>query len=137
MKFQYSDGGRSNYFTGITGDCVTRSFTNALDKDYLEVYRLVNQICENQKKESEIIRGLSLGYTIEDGNARDGVYPRTIRMIAKHFNLKFKRKNGKTKNLKKGKYIVLQYGHLTCVKDGILLDTHDCSCDKHIGYFKV
>ena len=88
MKFQYSDGGRSNYFTSITGDCVTRSFTNALDKDYLEVYRLVNQICENQKKESEIIRGLSLGYTIEDGNARDGVYPRTIRMIAKHFNLK-------------------------------------------------
>lgn len=137
MKYLYCDGGRSKYFTEIACDCVVRAFANALDKDYLAVYRLVNEVCKDQRKESEIIRGLTLGYPIEDGNARDGVYPRTIKKIAKHFNLKFTRKKGETKELKKGKYIVLQYGHLTCVRDKILLDTHDCSKDQYLGYFKI
>lgn len=39
MEFIYSDGGRSNYFKGVTGDCVCRAIAIASDRDYLEVYQ--------------------------------------------------------------------------------------------------
>lgn len=39
MEFIYSDGGRSNYFKGVTRDCVCRAIAIASDRDYLEVYQ--------------------------------------------------------------------------------------------------
>ena len=138
MKFQYSDGGRSRYFNGITGDCVTRSFANGLGKDYLEVYSLINELCCREKNKIERIRGKnnSNSFIIENGNAMDGLFPATIKKLGRYFNLNFVKKKGKTNRLR-GNYIVLQYGHLTCVRGGFLLDTHDCSGDDYYGYFKL
>ena len=43
MKFNYNDGGRSDYFKGTGGDCVTRAITIVTELDYKEVYdRLAN-----------------------------------------------------------------------------------------------
>ena len=50
MKFQYSDGGRSNYFKAANvGDCVTRAICNATGKDYKEVYNALNERAKNEK----------------------------------------------------------------------------------------
>ena len=38
MTYIYSDGGRSKYFKGDTGDCVTRSIALAAGLDYKTVY---------------------------------------------------------------------------------------------------
>lgn len=38
MRFVYNDGGRSKYFRGTTGDCVTRAIAIASGQDYKTVY---------------------------------------------------------------------------------------------------
>ena len=38
MGYIYSDGGRSNYFKGNTGDCVCRAIAIASGRDYKDVY---------------------------------------------------------------------------------------------------
>ncbi len=130
MKFRYDDGGRSRYFLGMVGDCVTRSFAIGLGRDYLAVYQKINELCYSHKK----IRGL---FFDGDSSARDGVYPIWIKMMGKHFGLKYFSRRGIIKNLKQGKYIVFCGEHLTCVKNGILFDTHDCSELEYYGYYKI
>ena len=128
MKWEYTDGGRSNYFSGIASDCVVRAFTIGLDKNYLSVYEKVNLICNENVK----VKGQP-----DSSSSVDGVYPWDIKRIGKYFGLKYNRKKGLTKHLKNGNYIVLQVGHLTCVKNKKLLDTHDCSEEEYYGYFKL
>jgi hypothetical protein len=127
MKWEYTDGGRSNYFSGIAGDCVVRAFAVGLGKNYLAMYEKVNFICNENVK----IKGQ------DSSSSSSGVYPVDIRRIGKYFGLKYNRKKGLTKHLKNGNYIVLQGGHLTCVKNRKLLDTHDCSEEEYYGYFKL
>jgi len=130
MNWEYNDGGRFKYFSGDVSDCVTRSFAIGLDKDYLSVYELINKIC-NQTKSTEI-------KTCGDfSSSADGIYSITIKKIGMFFGLKYIKKNGLTKNLKYGNYLVHQYGHMTCIKNGIVYDVMDCSTDKYIGYFKL
>jgi hypothetical protein len=128
MKWQYTDGGRSKYFSGLAGDCVVRAFTIGLEKDYLCVYEKVNLIC----KEFIKVTGQQ-----DCSSSIDGVYPWDIKRIGKYFGLKFNRKKGLTKHLKNGNYLVLQGGHITCVKNGKILDTHDTSEEEYYGYFKL
>lgn len=136
MKFQYSDGGRSMYFSGTAeGDCVTRAFSLGLNKSYLEIYELVNK---KSQLELNSIKIKGIGKKKKDvSSARGGVYPKTIRKIADHFGLKFKARVGKVGKLKGKNYLVLLAEHMTCIRDGILLDTHDCSDLDYYGYYKL
>lgn len=134
MKFQYSDGGRSNYFSGQAGDCVTRSFAIGLNKSYLEIYELVNKKSQLELKNIKI---KGIGKKKDISSACGGVYPKTIRSMADHFGLKFKSKTGKIRDLKKKNYLVLLEEHMTCVKNGILFDTHDCSDLDYYGYYEL
>jgi len=134
MKFQYSDGGRSLYFSGVAGDCVTRAFSIGLGKSYLELYELVNKISQLERTDMKIKsnrkkNGIS--------SACGGVYPNTIKKLAYHFGLKFKPKSGKIKNLKGRDYLVMLTEHMTCIRDGIMIDTHDCSDLEYIGYYEL
>jgi|APGre2960657404_1045060.scaffolds.fasta_scaffold06986_7 hypothetical protein len=132
MIHEYNDGGRSKYFSDMrVGDCVTRSFSLGLGKDYLSMYELINKIAKS--KQTYKISGFEFS---DDSTAKDGVYPRIIRMVGKHFDLKFKRKKGIIKDLK-GNKLVITKEHMTCVKDGILLDTHDCSDVEYYGYYEL
>lgn len=135
MKFQYSDGGRSMYFSGVAGDCVTRAFAIGLGKSYLDVYRLVNELSQlerkNMKKKSNGIKRKDIS------SACEGVYPETIRRLAKHFGLKFNNKEGKIKNLKGRNYLLVLEDHMTCIRNGIMIDTHDCSNLEYIGYYEL
>jgi len=38
LQFKFNDGGRSKYFKGETGDCVTRAIAIATNEDYMTIY---------------------------------------------------------------------------------------------------
>lgn len=130
MKFVYDDGGRSNYFKGTADDCVCRAVCNATGLDYKYVYDLINEIakCERTGKRK---RGKS--------SARNGVYRTTEKKLIEE-ELGFKwhpmmkigsgcKVHLNEEELPSGNLIVAVSKHLTCVRDGVLVDTYDCSRD--------
>lgn len=129
MKFQYSDGGRSNYFKAANvGDCVTRAICNATGKDYKEVYNALNERAKNEKVYKH--RGE------KRSSSRDGVFKETYKQYLKdigwvwHPTMIFGcgcQVHLKADELPDGVLIVSVSKHLTCVKDGVLYDTYDCS----------
>ena len=131
MEFIYSDGGRSKYFKGEkVGDCVCRAICNATGLDYKEIYDRLNEIAKRErtgKRKKHV------------SDARNGVYKGTYKKLIEeelgyrwyamttigsgctmHLN---------TEELPKGTLILSLSKHLTCVKDGVLYDTYDCSRD--------
>ena len=65
------------------------------------------------------------------------MYPKTIKRIADHFGLRFKSKVGKINKLKGRNYLVVLQDHMTCIRNGILIDTHDCSDLEYLGYYEL
>ena len=130
MELSYSDGGRSKYFKGTTGDCVCRAICNATGKDYKEIYDLINEVAKREKT-GKRKKGIS--------NARTGTYKYTEKEIIENM-LGWKWKpvmtigSGCNMHLNEyeipsGTLIVRLSKHLTCVKDKVLYDTYDCSRD--------
>ena len=143
MKFVYDDGGRSKYFKATNvGDCVTRAICNATGKDYKEVYDALNRIAKSSRK-SKRERGSS--------NSRNGVHTRIAKKyIENELGWQFVATMGigtgcqvhLTENElpKKGCYILNLSHHFSCIKDGVLYDTYDCSRDGTrcvYGYWKA
>lgn len=128
MKFVYSDGGRSKYFKADNvGDCVCRAICNATGKDYMEVYKALNALAKKERRGSKK-RGVS--------SARDGVYKDTKRKYLESLGWVWHPTMGigtgcsvhlTAKELPMGNLIVAVSRHSTCVKDGVLYDTYDCS----------
>lgn len=127
MKFVFSDGGRSKYFKAENvGDCVCRAICNATGKDYKEVYDGLNR----EAKKERMARGRS--------SARDGMYKaswkRYIESLGWVWHPTMQVGSGCKVHLREdelpgGTLIVSVSKHLTCVKDGVLFDTYDCSRD--------
>ena len=131
MEFVYSDGGRSKYFkANNVGDCVTRAICNATGKDYKEVYDALNDMAKRESVKKH--RGN------KRSNSRNGVFKETWKRylrnigwiyhstceLGSHKN-KLKFVNGSLPD--KGNVIVQLSRHLTCLKDGVIYDTYDCS----------
>ena len=131
MEFVYSDGGRSKYFKAVNvGDCVTRAICNATGKDYKEVYDTLNKMAQRESTKNHKNNKRS--------KSRDGVFKETWKRylrdigwvhhstceVGSHKN-KLKFIDGALPN--KGNIIVQLSRHLTCVKDGVIYDTYDCS----------
>ena len=127
MKFMYSDGGRSKYFKAQgVGDCVCRAICNATGEDYKKIYKLLSE------------KGKS---------ARDGVSKTKFKKVLKDLGWTWHptmtigsgcKVHLKESELPKGTLIVSVSRHLTCVKDGVIYDTYDCSRDENrcvYGYF--
>ncbi len=124
MKFVYSDGGRSNYFRGTAGDCVCRAIANASGRDYKEVYKGLSALMKSKKR---------------GGSCRDGVDGDIARtFIIKELGWKWHptmgigtgcRMHMREEELPKGTLIVSLSKHYTCVKDGTVYDTYDCTRD--------
>ena len=128
MNFVYDDGGRSKYFKGRTGDCVCRAICNATGEDYKRIYDLINEISKRERT-GKRKKGTS--------NARTGCYKYTEKEIIENI-LGWKwhptmyigigcLTHLTEDELPKGTLIVRLSKHLTCVKDGVLYDTYDCS----------
>lgn len=127
MKFVFSDGGRSKYFKAENvGDCVCRASCNATGMDYKEVYDGLNREAKKERR----TRGRS--------SARDGMYKasrkRYIESLGWVWHPTMQVGGGCKVHLREdelpgGTLIVSVSKHLTCVKDGVLYDTYDCSRD--------
>lgn len=117
--FKFSDGGRSKYFKGLTGDCVTRAISIATNKDYKEVY-------------NEMSKGMKL--VTGTRSARNGVNKKVYHKYLTENGFKWVptmkigqgckvhlRKN----ELPKGILITRLSKHLSCVIDGVIYDTYN------------
>ena len=127
MKFQYNDGGRSNYFNGTTGDCVCRAISIATEMDYKEVYDMINQYAKKERT-GRRKKGKS--------NARTGVYTSTAKKILADLGWTWHPTMGigtgcqvhvREDELPKGRLILNLSRHFSCMIDGVLNDTYDCS----------
>ena len=141
MEFVYSDGGRSKYFSAENvGDCVCRAIANATGKDYKEVYDGINELAKKERT-GKRKRGVS--------NARNGVYKYTWKkyieeVLGWEWVPCMQIGSGcqvhlKSDELPSGNLIINLSKHHTCVKDGVLYDTYDCSRDGTrcvYGYWK-
>lgn len=130
IEFIYATGGRELYFKKPdVRDCVTRAIVNATDMDYLEVYNGINA---EAKKEHQGKRMRT------KSTARNGVYKGTIKRYIEGvlgwvwvpcmgIGTGCQTHLCEDELPKKGNYILNLSGHLSCIKDGVLYDTYDCS----------
>ena len=128
MIFKYNDGGRKEAgYKGTAGDCVCRAIAIATEKPYSEVYEELN--CLGQKE--RITKRKK-----DKSSARTGVYKRTIRKymtslgwtwIPTMFIGQGCQTHLKAEELPTGRLVVNVSKHTTCVINGVLNDTYDCS----------
>lgn len=128
MKFIYSDGGRSKYFKAEkVGDCCVRAIANATGIDYKEVYDSLNLLAKRERVGNRK-RSIS--------NARSGVYKSTADKYLKSLGWKWHacmtigsgcQVHVKEDELPSGELVLNLSRHFTCVKNGVLYDTYDCS----------
>ena len=130
MEFKYDDGGRSKYFKATNvGDCVTRAIANATGEDYKAVYDALNGLAKKERASKR---------KTTRSSSRNGVYTDTYRKYLEGelgwvwvpcmgigSGCKTHLKDGELPS--KGNLIVKTSKHLTCLKDGVLYDTYDCS----------
>ena len=115
-NFKYNDGGRSKYYKGQAGDCVTRAFAIASGRDYKEVYNIAKHICGK-------------------GNSpRNGVSKNNCKKIAEALGFKWVacmsigtgcKVHLNSDELPKGNIVCSCSGHLVAVIDGIVNDIYD------------
>lgn len=127
---------------GIAGDCVVRSIAIATQIDYQGVYNVLFQYMkeDNSKKRKRKEKSVS---------PRNGIKTATIRRYLADLGWKWiplmKIGSGctvhmKAEELPKGRIIVSLSKHISCVIDGIIHDTYDCSRDETrcvYGYWKI
>lgn len=117
MQFIYSDGGRSNYFKGKAGDCVTRAICNATGLDYKKVYN--------------DLKALNNGVSCRNGTPK-AIRRKYLEKLGWVWHATMDIGQGcqvhlDANELPAGTIIVSLSKHLTCVKNGVLYDTYDCT----------
>jgi hypothetical protein len=129
MKYVYNDGGRSKYFKAKNVcDCVCRALAIALDKDYKDVYDTIKRVTNENPR-----NGLTKRATKKICEYYGGAWVATMNIGS---GCKVHLKEGE---LPSGRLVCNLSGHLTCVVDGVINDTFDCSrCGSRCvyGYWK-
>lgn len=129
MKFQFDDGGRASAgFTGIAGDCVTRSVAIATGIPYQEVYEAMSKVnagFRSNKRASFGKRTARSGIAVRSKAFRDymnsiGWYYTPTMGIGTGCKVHLR-----ADELPKGRLIVQVSKHMTAVIDGVIHDTHD------------
>ena len=128
MRFVYSDGGRSNYFKATrVGDCVVRAIANATGIDYKVVYDSINALAKKERKSK-----------YKKSQSRNGVRRTTAKKYLESLGWVWKpcmtigsgcQVHLTEEELPSGNLILSLSKHFTCVKDGVIYDTYDCSRD--------
>lgn len=119
MKFIYSDGGRNKYFkANNVNDCVIRAICNATQKDYLEVYNDLKKLNGDKSCRNGTPSKIAKKYI----NSLDGWEWVPTMLIGQGCKVHLKEDE-----LPKGILILSLSKHYTCVKDGVIYDTYDCS----------
>ena len=121
MRFIYNDGGRSNYFKGKkgVGDCAIRAIAIATGLDYKKVY--------------DDLKALNNGTSCRNGTPKN-VDKKYLTKLGWTWHPTMQIGQGckvhlDADELPAGTLIVSVSKHLTCVIDGVINDTYDCSRD--------
>lgn len=129
LGFNYNDGGRSKYFKKENvGDCVCRAIAIATDSDYMEIYKKINEYAKSEhitKRKRKI------------SSARDGVYRVAYDKLLREMGWRFVplmsigsgcQFHLRAKEIPMNDKIICRLSkHLTCVINGVINDTYDCS----------
>ena len=135
LKFEVDDGGRAAAgYKGQAGDCVVRSIAIVTGMTYQKVYNDLynaNKVFRSTSK-TKLARSLKQ----KNDSPRSG----THRVVLKNYlsQLGFQwtptmfvgqgcKVHLKKEELPSGTLLVSCSKHITCIKDGVLHDTHDCS----------
>ena len=136
MKFNYNDGGRSNYFKGNVQDCVVRAIAIAEEKDYKEVYDYVNKKLKSYGLPSVRNKGVPKPITRELLAEYGWSYIPVMKIgsgCELHLN------EDELEHFKDTTIIVQVSKHICCIKNGIIQDTFNCSRNGTrcvYGYYK-
>lgn len=132
LEFKYNDGGRSKYFKGTNvRDCVTRAIAIATNTDYKEVYDRLFELTKTRRpsKRERVYKHES---------PRNGVFTRVAKKyIEQELGWVWVPCMGigtgcqvhltKDELPSKGSYILNLSKHFSCIVDGVLNDTYNCS----------
>jgi hypothetical protein len=147
MDFRYNDGGRiAAGYKGKTGDCVARAIAIATGLMYQDIYTKLALGNQNQRITKRTKKSIAGKKT-----AAKGIYTKRkwFRNLMNELGFEWiacmKIGGGckvhlNSEELPKGKLIVAVSKHYTCVIDGVLQDTYDCSRNGKrcvYGYWKL
>jgi len=147
MEFRYNDGGRlAAGYKGKTGDCVARAIAIATGLSYQDTYTRLSLGNQNQRITKRTRKSIAGKKT-----AAKGIYTKRkwFRNLMNELGFEWiacmKIGSGckvhlNSEELPKGKLIVAVSKHYTCVIDGVLQDTYDCSRNGKrcvYGYWKL
>ena len=128
MQWIYNDGGRvAAGYKGHTRDCTTRAIAIATQQSYQTVYDTVNGLGQKERPRK--------GSSRKSG-ARTGIGIKSIRKYLSSIGWIWTptmligsgcKVHMRESELPCGRIIVRVAGHLTCVIDGIVNDTWDCT----------
>lgn len=131
MRFNFNDGGRSQYFKATkVGDCVTRAIAITSGRDYKEVYNLIRK---------------TTGETPRNGvHTKTAKFKRLMATLGYEWTPTMTIGSGCTTHLReeelpKGRIICTCSSHWVAVIDGVVNDTYDCTRDESrcvYGYWK-
>jgi|TARA_R100001129_G_scaffold90088_1_gene61347 hypothetical protein len=134
MKYQYNDGGRSQYFKGDAGDCVVRAIAIASGLNYKKVYDDLYKLNAEYaiSKDTKVARRLrNKSATPRNGNYKK-VYHDYILSLGFKWTPTMLVGQGckvhlKADELPSGAFIARVSKHLCAVIDGVIQDTFDPS----------
>lgn len=145
-KFNYNDGGRLEAgYKGQTGDCVCRAICIATGKPYQEVYDVLangNATQRKGKREGNKAGKLTASRGINTKRKWFADYMDSLGFVWTPTMLIGQgcKTHLKADELPNGILIVNVSKHFTCVIDGIINDTYDCSREGTrcvYGYYKL
>lgn len=139
QEFVQNDGGRSKYFQGAAGDCVTRAIAIGTEIDYKEVYdAMFNGIDEMKETgRSRFAKKLRNKKSGANGTTpRNGVHPKIYKKYLESLGWKWVptmtigsgcKVHLRGDELPAGRLIVRVSKHLVAMIDGVIHDNFDCS----------
>ena len=119
MEWIYDDGGRSNYYKAKdVGDCVCRALAIATGTDYKVMYNLLKKYNNGVTPRNGVYKAVYKKLLSDLGWTWIPCCGRGVKNTNVHL---------KPTELPDGVVICRLSGHLTCVIDGIIYDTYNCS----------
>ena len=119
MECVYADGGRSKYFKADNvRDCVTRAICNATGSDYKKIYDGISKL---------------QGKSARNGCKKTATRKYIVDVLGWKWHPTMNIGSGCKTHLRAdelpatGTIIVSVSKHITCVKNGVIYDTFDCS----------
>ena len=123
----YDDGGRSKYFKAENvGDCVTRAIAIGTGTDYKEVYDKIKSMAKSERYRKRNAKS----------SPRDGVRRDTAKKLLESMGWTWHptmqigqgcKIHLRAEELPQGTLILSLSKHFTCMIDGVIHDTYDCS----------